>query len=44
MINLADLSDAELLKRWDGQPCSDEVSCEERDALADGLERRALDH
>jgi hypothetical protein len=42
-MNLADLSDAELLKRWAEQECVDEGTCAEQDALADEIERRGLD-
>ena len=42
-MTLSDLSDAELLKRWDEQGCTDEGSCAEQDALADEIERRDLD-
>jgi hypothetical protein len=42
-MNLIELSDSELLKRWGGQECTDEGTCAEQDALADEIERRGLD-
>jgi hypothetical protein len=42
-LMLRELSDAELLRLWQGHECSDENSCAEEDAVAAELERRNLD-
>ena len=42
-MGIADLSGAELLKRWAEQECVDEGTCSEQDALANEIERRGLD-
>ena len=42
-MDLADLSDAELLERWDAQEWTDEDGSAEQDELAAELERHGLD-